>query len=249
MTTEVRKRNAAEASLAFVEPGMVLGLGTGSTAAHMIEMLGAKVRRGLAVTAVPTSAATARLAIEHGVPLVDLERVERLDLTIDGADEIDPALNLIKGGGGALLREKIVAQLSRRMIVIADAAKRVPQLGAFPLPVEVIPFAAVALVARLTALGCTAALRLADGARMVTDEGNNIIDCAFDRIDRPAELAATLSAIAGVVEHGLFLGTAERALIGTDIGVDEIVGGVDEIVGGVDEIVGGVDGVAAERAP
>ncbi len=223
MTAEAQKRHAAEASLEFVETGMVLGLGTGSTAALMIALLGAKVRRGLAVTAVPTSAATARLAQEHGVPLVDLDRVERLDLTIDGADEIDPALNLIKGGGGALLREKIVAQFSARMIVIADTSKRAPHLGGYPLPVEVTPFAAVALVSRLAALGCAARLRLADGERMVTDEGNNIIDCAFDRIDRPAELAGTLAAMPGVVEHGLFLGVAERALIGTDDGVDEVV--------------------------
>ncbi len=223
MTAEAQKRHAAEASLAFVEPGMVVGLGTGSTAALMIALLGAKVRRGLAVTAVPTSAATARLAVEHGVPLVDLDRVERLDLTIDGADQIDPALNLIKGGGGALLCEKIVAQFSARMIVIADSSKRTPYLGAYPLPVEVTPFVAVALVARLAALGCAAGLRLADGKPMVTDEGNNIIDCAFERIDRPVALADRLAAMAGVVEHGLFLGIAERALIGTDTGVDEVI--------------------------
>ena len=223
MSTDRQKRRAAEASLEFVEAGMVVGLGTGSTAAHMIELLGAKVRNGLKVTAVPTSAATAQLAVEHGVPLVELDAVERLDLTIDGADEIDPHLNLIKGGGGALLREKIVAAFSRRMIVIADATKRVQRLGAYPLPVEVTPFAATALVVRLAGLGCTARLRLVGDAPFVTDEGNNIVDCDFGRIDDPAALAGALSAVVGVVEHGLFIGLAERALIGTETGVEQII--------------------------
>ncbi|MCG8692778.1 MAG: ribose-5-phosphate isomerase RpiA [Minwuiales bacterium] len=222
MSADEGKRRAAERSLDFVENGMTLGLGTGSTAAHMVALLGARVRDGLDVRGVPTSEATRRLAEENGVPLTDLATVSRLDLTIDGADEFDPDLNLIKGGGGALLREKIVASLSDRMIVIADPSKRVAQLGAFALPVEVVPFAAAALRPRLERLGCTAALRGGDASPFITDEGNHILDCSFGTIAEPPALAAKIGAIPGVVEHGLFIGMAERAIIGGPDGVEEI---------------------------
>ena len=223
MTADEGKRRAAERSLDFVENGMTLGLGTGSTAAHMVVLLGARVRDGLDVRGVPTSEATRRLAEEHGVPLTDLATVSCLDLTIDGADEFDPDLNLIKGGGGALLREKIVASLSDRMIVIADPTKQVERLGAFALPVEVVPFAAAALKPRLERFGCTATLRSRDGAPFVTDEGNHILDCAFGTITDPPALAAEIGAIPGVVEHGLFIGMAERAIVGGPDGVEEIL--------------------------
>jgi ribose 5-phosphate isomerase A len=218
-----QKRRAAARSLDFVVPGMVLGLGSGSTAALMVEMLGARVRAGLEVRGVPTSRATADLARRSGIPLTDLAAVHHLDLTIDGADEVDPALRLIKGGGGALLREKVIASLSGRMIVIAEASKRVESLGRFPLPVEVVPFAAPALILRLEALGCTARLRSgADGRPFVTDEGHHILDAAFGAIAEPEALARRLESTPGVVGHGLFIGLAERALFGTDSGVEEL---------------------------
>ncbi len=221
MSADAAKRRAALRSLDFVEPGMVLGLGTGSTAAHMVTLLGERVRQGLKVTGVPTSEATRRLAEESGVPLTDLAAEPRLDLTIDGADEFDPALNLIKGGGGALLREKIVASLSARMVVIADPSKQVARLGAFPLPVEVIGFAAPALMGKLEELGCRPTLRMRNNEPFVSDEGNSIIDCAFGAIDDPAALAVRIRAMPGVVEHGLFIGMAERVVIGTEDGVEE----------------------------
>jgi len=211
---EAEKRAAAEAAVAEVEDGMRLGLGTGSTVLFLLKALGARVRGGLRVVGVPTSTATARVAAEEGIPLDDLDREPRLDLTIDGADEIDPALRLVKGGGGALLREKIVASASERMVVVADASKVVDRLGAFPLPVEVIPFAASLVTRKVKDLGAEPRLRLAkDGSPFVTDEGNRILDCAFGWIRDPERMAATLSGIPGVVEHGLFLGLASEALV------------------------------------
>ncbi len=224
VSPQEQKRRAAARSLDFVEPGMVLGLGTGSTAAIMVELLGERVRAGLAVTGIPTSEATAALAARCGVALTSLERVQGLDLTIDGADETDGELRLIKGGGGALLREKIVASLSKRVVIIADAGKKVARLGAFPLPVEVVPFAAPALLPKLAAFGCEANLRGADdGGPFVSDEGNHIIDCSFGAIEDPEALARQLNAMPGVVEHGLFLGIAERVLLGGEDGVEELV--------------------------
>ncbi len=224
MSLQEQKRRAASRSLDFVEPGMVLGLGTGSTAAIMVELLGERVRAGLAVTGIPTSKATAVLAERCGVALTSLEKVQELDLTIDGADETDGALRLIKGGGGALLREKIVASLSKRVVIIADAGKKVARLGAFPLPVEVVPFAAPALLPKLAALGCNAKLRgTGDAGSFVSDEGNHIIDCSFGAIADPEDLARQLNAMPGVVEHGLFLGIAERVLLGGKDGVEELV--------------------------
>lgn len=227
MSDELKFR-AADAAVAYVEPGMRLGLGTGSTAAHFVKLLGERVAGGLDVVGVPTSEATERLARECGVPLTTLDENPELDLTVDGADEIGPGLALIKGGGGALLREKIVACASSRMIVIADAGKHVPVLGAFPLPIEVIPFglAATTLAVERVAieLGLPVAfdLRQRDGRAFVTDSGNRILDASFGRIPDPETLACRLEGIPGVVEHGLFLGVADLAIIASEGGVTEL---------------------------
>ena len=215
------KRMAAETAMAYVEPGMKLGLGTGSTARHFVDLLGARVKAGLDVLCVPTSEATRVQAAALGIPLTTLDDTPSLDLTVDGADEIDDELRLIKGGGGALLREKIVAAASSRMIVIADASKQVAVLGAFPLPVEVVRFGAMATRAMVQALaadaGCRGDVSLrrnADGQPFITDNGNFIFDCAFGRIDEPELLDEALKVAPGVVENGLFLGLADMAIIG-----------------------------------
>ncbi|MGE0023859.1 MAG: ribose-5-phosphate isomerase RpiA [Hyphomicrobium sp.] len=220
------KAAAARHALGFVAPRMRLGLGTGSTAAIFVELLGAEVRKGLSVLCVPTSEQTRVLADRLGIPLTTLDETPLLDLTIDGADEVDGELRLIKGGGGALLREKIVATASDRMIVIADASKKVDKLGAFPLPVEVVPFGVTAtrnMIEMLAAdSGCHGdiVLRLAaDGNPFVTDGGNLIFDCAFGAIDDPESLDEALKFIPGVVENGLFLGIADAAIIGGPEGV------------------------------
>jgi len=221
MTADRAKRAAAEAALETVEAGMTLGLGTGSTAALMVEGLGRRVAGGLAVTGVPTSEATRAQAAALGIPLTTLEAADKLDLTIDGADEIGPGLALVKGGGGALLREKIVAAASRRMLVIADAGKEVDALGRFPLPVEIVPFGRGAteraigcLLARSSVQARTMRLRMAGGSPFVTDGGHLILDLVLGRIGEPDVLDAGLRAIPGVVETGLFLGLAGAALIG-----------------------------------
>jgi len=216
------KRLAAERSLQYVHDGMCLGLGSGSTAAIMLELLGQRVRDGLRVRGVPTSITSRDLAQREGIPLIDFHQVSQLDLTIDGADEVDPKLNLIKGGGGALLREKIVASLSRHVVIIVDSHKQVPQLGAFPLPVEVIQFAWKPLAERLAGLGGKPVLRLGkDGLPYRTDEENYILDCAFGPIDDPVALAACLDAMPGVVDHGLFIGFHPTVIVGR--GDDTIV--------------------------
>jgi ribose 5-phosphate isomerase A len=213
---DAEKRIAAARAVALVEDGMRVGLGTGSTAAHAVRLLGLKVHEGLRVVGVPTSEATAELARACGVPLASLDDMPELDLCIDGVDEADGNLDAIKGGGGALLREKIVASASRRVVYICDSSKRVERLGAFPLPVEVVPFAVPVVGPRLRALGPEPVLRRdPDGRPFVTDEGNRILDCPFGRIDDPARLAAALDAVPGVVEHGLFLGMIDRLIVGT----------------------------------
>lgn len=221
------KRHAATAAVDLVRPGMRLGLGTGSTAAQFVALLGARVAQGLDVVAVPTSERTRIQAQELKIPLATLDEVPELDLTIDGADEFDPELRLIKGGGGALLREKIVAAASRRMIVIADPSKAVEKLGKFPLPVEVNRFGLEAtrrLIAREAArCGCSGSIELrkmADGKAFVSDGGHYIVDCSFGEIPSPEELAARLVAIPGVVEHGLFIGLAKGVIMGTAQGIE-----------------------------
>lgn len=223
------KRRAAERAVALVEDGMNLGLGTGSTAAHFVTALGRRVADGLKVVCVPTSEATRRQAEGLGIALTTLDECPRLDLTIDGADEIDSDLRAIKGGGGALLREKIVAAASARMIVIADPSKRVKRLGAFPLPIEVVRFGHEAtrrrLAAALGSQGLSAELRLrkaADGVPFVTDEAHFIFDAALVSIPDPERLAAAIAAVPGVVEHGLFIGLVTAAIIGANTGPIEI---------------------------
>jgi ribose 5-phosphate isomerase A len=229
MSVDSYKRAAAERALAFVEPRMRLGLGTGSTASVFVQLLGEEVKRGLQVLCVPTSEQTRVLASRLGIPLTTLDETPLLDLTIDGADELDGELRLIKGGGGALLREKIVATASDRMIVIADATKKVEKLGAFRLPVEVVQFGVTAtrnMIEMLAAdSGCQGdiAQRLApDGSPFITDGGNFIFDCAFGQIDDPESLDEALKFIPGVVENGLFLGIADVAIIGGPGGVSVI---------------------------
>ncbi len=221
--SEAAKRNAALAALELIEDGMALGLGTGSTAAFLVEALGRKVARGLRVTAVATSERTAKQARDLAIPLTTLDQTPRLDLAIDGADAFDPDLNLVKGGGGALLREKIVASSAARFVVIADASKRVAQLGAFPLPVEVVPMAATPLRRRIGALGAAVELRRDRfGEPFATDEGHWILDCAFGRIADPPALAQALQALTGVVEHGLFIAMADEVIVGTEAGVERL---------------------------
>lgn len=221
------KRAAAARALDFVEPGQRLGLGTGSTAARFVDLLGERVRDGLDVLCVPTSEATRAQAERLGIRLTTLDETPRLDLAIDGADEIGPGLALIKGGGGALLREKIVAAASARLLIIADASKRVDALGRFPLPVEVAHFGtratALSIAERARALGLSGPVvqRMAkDGGPFPTDNGNLIFDCHFRRIEEPERLARALAEIPGVVEHGLFIGMADIAVVAGPDGVE-----------------------------
>jgi ribose 5-phosphate isomerase A len=216
--SERLKGEAARRALDLVEPGMRLGLGTGTTARHFVDLVGEKVAQGLKVRCVATSEATFAQAKGLGIPMTTLDDMPELDLTVDGADEIDPELRLIKGGGGALLREKIVAAASRSMAVIADASKLVPRLGAFPLPIEVVPFGLTAtrghIRKTIESLGLSGDMVLrGGGSPFVTDGGHFILDCRLGAIPDAERLAAALSAIPGVVEHGLFIGYARAAFV------------------------------------
>lgn len=233
---EALKRQAAARALDHVRPGMRLGLGTGSTARHFVDLLGARVRAGLDIICVPTSEATRAQAEALGIALTTLDETPDLDLTVDGADEIGPGLTLIKGGGGALLREKIVASASKYMIVIADTSKLVKMLGAFPLPIEAVPFGLEATrraVARVSAdAGCHGDIgvrRKPDGHVFVTDGGHVILDARFGAIPAPAALAAALCGVPGVVEHGLFLGLARAAYVAGESGVS-VIGDAAQLV-------------------
>jgi ribose 5-phosphate isomerase A len=220
---DLQKQNAAAAAQEFVSAGMIVGLGTGSTAAHFVRQLAA---RRLKLTCVSTSLATAALAQELGMRVVSPDMVTSIDVTVDGADEADREFRLIKGGGAALLREKIVAASSKSMVVIADEAKLVPALGKFPLPVEVTPFARTLTARKVEAAlaagdvsGTAVVLReRAPGEPLVTDGGNNILDCRCEKIGKPEALAAALAEIPGVVEHGLFLGMATTLILGRNEG-------------------------------
>jgi ribose 5-phosphate isomerase A len=223
MTQDDAKRMAARRALEYVEDGMLLGLGSGTTSTMFIQELGERVKKGLRVRGIATSTASQQLAESLSIPITNFDESPVLDLAVDGADEVGPGLALIKGGGGALLREKIVASAARRFIVIADSSKLVDHLGRFPLPVEVIQMALPIVTRKLAALGVNPKLRhRPDGSRYITDEGNYILDCACGEIANPAKTAAEIRGIAGVVEHGLFLGMASLALIASDQGVMKV---------------------------
>lgn len=224
MANDQEKQAAARASLQFIQAGDVVGLGTGSTAAYVIQFIGQRIRDGFTIRGgIATSQRTQDLAEYAGIPLLTFNHVQEIDVAIDGADEIDPQLNLIKGGGGALLREKIVASAAHKFVVIADSSKQVPVLGAFPLPVEVIPFAEPLLAKRITELGANVSLRRdSSGNPYVTDEGHHILDCRFGKIEDARALACKLSEMPGVVEHGLFIGMTSVALIAKGNEVEEV---------------------------
>lgn len=230
--SDIAKLKAAEAALLLVQPDMILGLGTGSTAAIFVRLLADKVKAGLKIVGTPTSEATDKLARSLGIRIVSPDELERIDLTIDGADEFDPELNLIKGGGAALLREKIIAEASDRMVVITDASKQVETLGRFPLPIEINSFGSELtrrrIHQRLSYVGLEAApssWRMATGESLLhTDGGHLILDLACGSIPDPAGLSALLDDLPGVVEHGLFIGYADTVIVGEDGGARIVAG-------------------------
>lgn len=227
LSTDEQKHNAAAAAVAFVENKMMVGLGTGSTVEFALRLLGKRIKSGLKITGVPSSIATARAAKRCGVPLVsDWGDFKKLDLTIDGADEVDPELNLIKGGGGALTREKIIATRSDRVIIMVNEKKLVPQLGKFRVPVEVLPFGWRSTAEVLRSLGSRITLRAQAGKPFHTDNGNFIVDCAFGKITEPLELLQQIKSIVGVVEVGLFVGIADLVIAGKHDGSTEEKWGV-----------------------
>ncbi len=223
MANEEEKEAAGRAASKWVREGDVVGLGTGSTAYFAVAALGERVKAGLKIIGIPTSVQTADLARAVGIPLTTFDEHPEIDITIDGADEVDPKLNLIKGGGGALLREKVVASASKKMVVVADSGKIVSVLGKFPLPVEIIAFARTVVEKKIVALGGSPKLRTRpDGSTYLTDNGNQILDCSFGKIADAAALALALSNVPGIVEHGLFIGLAKFALVGRGDRVEEL---------------------------
>lgn len=208
------KRIAAEKAVEAITDGMIVGLGTGSTAYWAIQKIGERVREGLRIRAIATSVASETLAEQLGIPLLPFAEIEAIDVTIDGADEVNPRFQLIKGGGGALLREKIVAAASKELIVVVDESKAVPALGKFPLPVEIVKFGYEMTMRKIQSLGCTPRLRLAQETPYVTDNGNFIADFDFGVIDDPETLHASLNLIPGVVDNGLFVNMAKRVIVG-----------------------------------
>ncbi len=224
MDQQAAKLAAAQAALRFIQPGMVVGLGSGSTATLFIQLLGEQVKQGLDIKGIASSEDSENLGRQLGIPITDFDHHPSIDVAIDGADEVAPGLALIKGGGGKLLREKIVASASKRFIIVADDTKLVTELGAFPLPVEVIPMAVPLVAAQLRELGFTPKIRPAKtgSGPYITDEGNILLDCSSAGIADPEETAAEIRSMVGVVEHGLFLGMAERVLIAGADGVREL---------------------------
>ncbi len=220
MDQDVLKKMAADAAVEYVKDGHVVGLGTGSTFRYVVAKLSERVKKGLRIRGVATSLETARLAKESGIPLLADDAEWVVDLALDGADQVDPRLNLIKGGGGALLKEKIVAAAAARFVVVVDETKRVPVLGgSFPLPVEVVPFGWWTLVKRLERLDCRVAPRMKDGALFITEAGHYILDLWFPKIDDPARLETELEKTPGVVCTGLFVGRADIAVVATQQGI------------------------------
>ena len=215
MANENEKEAAARASIRFVRDGNIVGLGTGSTAAYAVRFLGERVQAGLKIRGIPTSVHTREVATSLGIPLTTLDEFQRIDVTIDGADEVDPQLQLIKGGGGAFLREKIIASASRQLVIVADSSKQVSMLGKAPVPVEVVPFAQALVAKEVAALGATVELRHDPAGKIwVTDEGHHILDCTFGQIPDPPGLARKLESIPGLLGHGLFIDMASVVLIG-----------------------------------
>ncbi len=226
MNSDEMKVKAAQKAMDYVQNGMKLGLGTGSTAAKFVDLVGAAVADGLGVVCVPTSVATRDQAAALNIPLTTLEQTPHLDVTVDGADELDEHLRLVKGGGGALLREKIVATSSDKMVVIADDSKLVKVLGQFPLPIEVVQFglksSLMAIEAMATRVGCVGEIKqrmLEDGTPYITDNGNFILDAHFGQIEKPEALSGALTQVPGVVENGLFLGIADVAIVAGQDGI------------------------------
>jgi ribose 5-phosphate isomerase A len=222
MNHDVEKEAAARASLRFVHDGAIVGLGSGSTATDVIRLLGERVRAGLKIRGIPTSRQTGELATALGIPLTTFAQIQEIDVTIDGADEFDPQLSLIKGGGGALLHEKVVAWASRQLVIVADSSKQVPVLGSFPVPIEVIAFAEPLVKRRVEAIGASVQLRQSNGRPFVTDEGHHILDCRFGQIPDTTALARKLSDMPGVVEHGLFINMASIVLVARGNEVTEL---------------------------
>lgn len=217
------KRKVGEYAADFIKDGMKIGLGTGSTVYWTIQKLGQLISEGLTIQAVATSIETEKLAEQLSIPLISLSDVDYLDLTIDGADEINPNLHVIKGGGGALLREKIVATSSKKLIIIADESKLVKDLGTFPLPIEIVPFAWEQTANRIQSFGCQTALRIQNNQPFITDNGNMILDCVFPNlITKPIETHQQLKMIIGVIETGLFNNMVDKAILATEKGIKEL---------------------------
>lgn len=218
------KKMVGEEAASYIKDGMKVGLGSGTTMYYLVKELGERVKQGLQVTGIPTSNKTAEWAKEFGVPLTDFTEVQELDLAIDGADEVDANLQLIKGGGGALLREKIVADAAKELLIIVDGSKIVQYLGAFPLPVEVVPFGWEVTAAKVEKLGCELKRREVDGVVYKTDNGNFILDCDFKEIHDPQKLQQELISLVGVVETGLFINMTNRVLVGKKEKVELVQG-------------------------
>ncbi|MEH7254750.1 ribose-5-phosphate isomerase RpiA [Neobacillus niacini] len=208
----IEKKEVGEKAVEYIKDGMIVGLGTGSTVYYFISKLGELVQQGLSIKGVPTSKQTEKLAIELGIPLVSFREIEQIDVAIDGADEVNPELHLIKGGGGALLREKIIAKAAKTFIVVADSKKYVETLGTFPLPIEVVQFGYEMTMKYIRELGGNPKLRHKKGIPFLTDNGNYIIDSSFQEINRPEELEKSLNLLPGVVDNGLFVGMADAVI-------------------------------------
>ncbi len=222
MDVENLKKMAGERAADRVKDGMIVGLGTGSTVKYTIYKIGEMVKNGLDIVGIPTSRSTEQLAKALGIPIARLEDYERVDLTIDGADEVDRDLNLIKGGGGALLREKMVAYYSNYEIIVVDERKLSNVLGSFPLPIEIVKFGYGKTMETLSKMGCEPSIRMNGTEKYVTDNGNYIVDCKFTKIDNPEELEIEINMVPGVVENGLFRNLANEVLVGTKNGLREL---------------------------